>query len=834
MLILLLLLFVSTLAAQTGPPTLTAIFATSTKAGSIGDRSLSIHATMTGGEPADYNTYDIDAQHGTDSTLTIWRRYPIGAPAGSSDDSSQRWVRIQDLEPGSTVYIRLRVTNSAGTFTAVPACTATCTNCTSSDDPTFGDNGSGGSGFDCVDGEIARITMASLDSGAPVAPTAPTHSFSATIPAADNTHVIDGTCSNWATQRSAAIAAAEASGTTERIEIPPGVTCPCFQLTSLSDGRVQVTTGADPEVLPQPGTMVHPGYAPQLGVIAHPAGSPGNWTNTCITMEAVATGWDLFALAFTEPPGTDPSGYPATRASSLISTADGGGSTNSTGLRFDRLLIDFPSDWDLAAVFNLTNSIDITITNSWVRRDLTDEGGSLQFSVYIGGTDDAQIINNNFLVLPFILGDTSTRQVGPLTLKGNILHASDIYSNQHPDFGGIEQFFTYLLELKNCEFCEISGNFFKGGRADFNANNGTCAITGVSQSDAHIEMRSNTFKQTDSGCAFSDNNVPGPFRPIYPSERLWIHNNLMFGASREYGDGTGVTTGAFLAFWSPAEDTVVTRNTYHVKSGVRPIIAWIGDRGQGHQDEKNIYTFTGGGSGNRGVRRLLGGTSLPAPSAEDGSAAWDETFISGTAADTLSFFRDNKIIPGVENSQTSPSTKYDSVTDSETISCAEAIADATLSTFADLECIGSASACGGGPCPDSMEDRMNLAFEPGSWRPKAALSGYGADIDVLERDQLRTRNVQVEATGTSATITWDAPGSTGCLVQLAPWETSYNTTFSEGVGVKDPDMAEQTDAGGDTDQTVTFGSLDALTKYGYRITGAGCPKERPGTFTTAG
>jgi hypothetical protein len=832
--LILLLLFVSTLAAQTGPPDLTDCYVTSTKAGSVGDRSLSVKCTLTGGTAGDYDDYDFDVQYGTDSTLTTWRRYPVGEPLGEGDDGAARWTRIQDLEPESTVYLRPRVTNSAGTFTPVGTCPATCTNCDSGDDAIFGDNGSGGSGINCVSGEIWRVTMATLDSGAPIEPAAPSHTMSADIPAADNTHVIDGTCSNWSTQLTAARAAANASGTVERIEIPPGVRCPCFNLTALTQGRVQVTTGADPETLPGEGTMVHAGYRDRLGLITHDPSAPEDWGDTCIGTSGTATGYDLFNLRLTIPPGAAVEDYPSPRGSQLILL----GQDHNT-IRFDRLMIDFPEGWNFGSVWNIANAIDISITNNWVRRELDDDGSDT-FTVYMGGAEDVQIINNNFMIDPFVFADTAGRQTGnPLTLKGNIIHAADRYSPQHPDYGGTHQFFTYCVELKSCATCAITGNVFKGCRAgDFNNNQATLAITGVNQQDSHILIYGNTFKQTDSVATFSDNNVPGPYRPIYPSERILVEHNLAFGLSKEYCNTSGCTTGAFWSQWSPQEDTIIQRNTYHIKSGSRPMILWMTRRGQGHLNENNIYTFTDGGSSNRGVRRLIGSTELPDDTEETGSAAFDQVFISGTTADSLSAFQDNVIIPGIENSGTSADSKLDSVLDSETISCAEAIAHATLTTFTGLECVGSASECADGTCPDSFADRLNLAFQTGTWRPiSPTYDGKGADIDILEREQGRIRSVDVTPTHNAVTITFAAPSTVGLTVALAPYDSGYDGSFDD-----EGTIVEQTDASTATAQTVTFdsgttGALTPETKYAYRIgsdTKTSYVKERFGTFTTAG
>jgi hypothetical protein len=86
--------------------------------------------------------------------------------------------------------------------------------------------------------------------------------------------------------------------------------------------------------------------------------------------------------------------------------------------------------------------------------------------------------------------------------------------------------------------------------------------------------------------------------------------------------------------------------------------------------------------------------------------------------------------------------------------------------------------------------------------------------------------VTVEATDTTVTLSFHAPTTDACPVDLAPWTGSWLTTW-DAAG----DITRAVDPAPDQEQVVEFTSLTAETQYAYRLH---CRKGSIGLVTTAG
>jgi hypothetical protein len=451
--------------------------------------------------------------------------------------------------------------------------------------------------------------------------------------------------------------------------------------------------------------------------------------------------------------------------------------------------------------------------------------------VFLTRSQDVQIRNNALMRNPFLFADTVGGVPNSnMTIEGNLLWNPDAVVDRS---NGHYYRHTFCLEFKSCEACIINANHFKGCRTDFNASGSTVNLqnvgTGSATLDATIrdvEVAYNTVERSAGFVQLAQFNTQAAFRRILPTERIYFHDNLIVNLdSQSYCEPSDCSLGSPLfQIWDNVEDLIITRNTIHVERSARPhLINCINIRGQGVVVTKNIFVASEGSlSEDLGVRSQLpaSNSELPAPTQTEGAAAFAECFVRGTGPDPLSTFSDNVIIPGVESSQAGIyAAKAASTNTADTLCVHEAIAHATLSGFSGLQFVGSTAV----PCNESLNTRLDMAFESGVWTPKAAYAGYGADIDVLRDEQNQNRDVMVSATANQAAIARTAPDTDACTVDLT------HTTLDFSVAAN---ISRQAYSGPPSkSQNVVFGGLNPGTDYAYRIS---C--KRPmlrGTLTTS-
>jgi hypothetical protein len=117
-------------------------------------------------------------------------------------------------------------------------------------------------------------------------------------------------------------------------------------------------------------------------------------------------------------------------------------------------------------------------------------------------------------------------------------------------------------------------------------------------------------------------------------------------------------------------------------------------------------------------------------------------------------------------------------------------------------------------------------FENGKFKPTATYAGKGADLAALADAQGLPGPVSVSADHDSVTLSFHAPTTAACPVDLAPWAGNWAATWdAEG------DITRASDPSPDQEQVVTFSGLNPETVYVYR---GHCRRGFVGQVTTAG
>jgi hypothetical protein len=146
--------------------------------------------------------------------------------------------------------------------------------------------------------------------------------------------------------------------------------------------------------------------------------------------------------------------------------------------------------------------------------------------------------------------------------------------------------------------------------------------------------------------------------------------------------------------------------------------------------------------------------------------------------------------------------------------------------FAGNTTVGSATPCNG-TCPDSLNQRLDLAFNPGAYSCiSPTYDGKCADLATLADKQGLPGPVTVVATDTTATLTFHTPTAAACPVDIAPWAGTWATSWDN-----EADIAREEDPAPDQEQEVVFTGLTPATSYVYR---GHCARAFIGQVTTAG
>jgi len=488
----------------------------------------------------------------------------------------------------------------------------------------------------------------------------------------------------------------------------------------------------------------------------------------------------------------------------------------------------FVNGWTEAAFWSRINPVS---GQEQAIQDLLADDAYRAFVLSMGS--DIQLRNNMMLPQPFVFFDTpSTPGSTDITVNQNVQFIPDWAIFSHPDFGGFKHGITFVNEMKDADRFEFVGNYLKGCFSVRDASQVCMNFSGIGRTDTtlgwtrDIRISHNTFDRVGGAVKVASDgaqiNMHGPI------ERILIEHNLAIDVNDSDYDGlASLTAGKFFFQLGNALDVIGRRNTYWPRKVTQPF-AWQfgGSRSQGGLFNDNLTLATEGSFDAIGIEQYLAVSSLPTPTQAAGAAAIAEHWKRGTSADPLTDFSSNVWVPGIQNSPSGTyTTKRASVDPTDTVSVDDASGRTALDMTGNVF-VGSTTPCSG-TCPDSLADRELIALEDGTWVPKAAYSGKGADIPSVEDTQGWVTGISVAGDADSLTISYHAPTTTGCFVQLGRFSTDWAGTFSVANLANITSWTQ--DASASQAQSVAFTSLPALTKHYYRIA---CAKSAIGEATT--
>jgi len=433
--------------------------------------------------------------------------------------------------------------------------------------------------------------------------------------------------------------------------------------------------------------------------------------------------------------------------------------------------------------------------------------------------------------------DPATGLTAHHTVARNVTWAFDWGIPSHPDYRGLRRNQTFGIEYKDLDTGLFLGNYMKGCFSVRSPSNACMEFSGIGGSlqrtwTKDLMFRSNTIDRGGAGLHWASSE--SDFRLRHMPTRITATNNL-FDLDAVAYDGLGnLTRGRYINAATPAVDTVITRNTFLERRAPRPLLVEVaGDRSQGVTVTDNIAVLSEGAFTEEiGVRRDLTANWTPSSSEGEGDAAIAVFYRRGGSADPLVDYTGNVLIPGLQSSQSgSYAGKAASTAESDTVSANDLAGRAQIP--AGNEIIGDDTPCAGGDCPDSLDERLNLVFEAGTWEPRVAYAAEGAEIQQLADEEGYCGPVAVTADDSSVTLTFRAwADATEIFADLAPCASgdciaNYLATWDDEADItraSDPSPSGQSHA-------VTFTSLAAESSYGWRLH---CPKPQEGIVTTAG
>lgn len=392
----------------------------------------------------------------------------------------------------------------------------------------------------------------------------------------------------------------------------------------------------------------------------------------------------------------------------------------------------------------------------------------------------------------------------------------------------------FPIELKSAGTrIAISGNYWKGWMSDFQQTAPAIAIavngsnSSAPNGPSHLAVEHNIF---DRGASIlqlaSDTSIRAANKLFNFTEKLRFAGNLgvRIDTTRYTADPSNAA-GLFIQATSGYRDFVIERNTFLPERAVNPRILDVANhRSSGMRILDNILGFTEGSNTNRlGVVQATGSGQIPAETEDGGYAAFQEFHVRGAGTDPLSEISGNIAIPMLKNS----SAVSDYATAAASTNPAVTHCQSSLSTEdkmlnLPLTYVGNTHS----PCDESLNQRLALSLQNGSFAAAATYAGKGVDLGALSDAQGLPGPVAVVADHDSATLSFHAPTTDGCAVDLAPWAGTWAETWDE-----ESDITRGVDPSPDQEQVVTFAGLNPTTTYAYR---GHCKRGFIGQFTTAG
>ena len=534
----------------------------------------------------------------------------------------------------------------------------------------------------------------------------------------------------------------------------------------------------------------------------------------------------------------------------VIEMGNGALSDSVEDVTFDRMISNSCLPWLESRFLSVESTEHVAVVNSHIEscmwQRVNPVSGVIERihglfqahqTVTLTQAQDLQVRNNYSGPSPFFFNDTDNSapdtHMDDYSLTGNFFWNPDWTS----EFSGVyrNHYFhrAFTSENKSAgQRISISGNYFKGWFSNFQQVSPAVSLSlNGSNSDtpngfAHVAIESNTF---DRGATIlqMDTAVLTANKRFNFSEKLRFANNLMVRTDTiRYTSSPGNAAGGMISTTVGVRDFVIERNTYLPERAVDArVFQFDNHRSSGVRWLNNILGFTEGSNTNRvGFFQDTTGSNLqvPAPSQQGGLAAFDEYFQRGTGADPLSVISGNIAVPMIKNSSSGTYAVKAASADPSDTHCQSSLSAQTNMADLPLTYVGNTHS----PCDESLNQRLDLVFQNGSFGPNATYAGKGADLAALADAQGLPGPVTVTADHNSVTLSFHAPSTEACAVDLAPWAGSWAATWDLASNI-----ARGVDPSPDQEQVVSFAGLSPSTTYAYR---GHCRREFIGQVTTAG
>jgi len=527
---------------------------------------------------------------------------------------------------------------------------------------------------------------------------------------------------------------------------------------------------------------------------------------------------------------------------------------------FDQIVVNWCMPYR-SSIYSIFNSVDVAIVNShqdicsYIRENpVSASSDGIQEKVwpgdggwYIDPRDtDGLVIKNNYLSDTFLFNDDSTggnrTQVEDFTFSQNAIWKQDWKIKSTALFR--RHFFRqgFFVEQKSAgPRMLMRGNYFKGWLSDFQQTAAAVALSAngsqsaVPNGAAHWNIEYNVFDRGGTLFAFTQANdgTYGAQKLFNIHEKFRIAHNLGVRIDvPKYKSGqAGASTGGFLIASHGYRDFVVERDTWipeRVNQG--NVFAFGTHRNSGLRVLNNILGFTEGWFNtfigiDAGVP-ITGG--LPVMSENSGYAALQAFHIRGTSTDPLTDVSGNIGIPMLKTSSSGTFAVKAASPNIADAHCVDSVSSLAKVLNIPMTWVGDPN-----PCPSSLvetvADRLNSVFEPGTWMPKPAYSGKGADIQGIADAMGQPGPVTVTADNDEFTLSFHAPSTTGCYGQRAVFDTDWATTWSEANLANMSNWIQ--DASASQTQSINLPGLAAGTRYLWRLY---CSKGAIGDMTTEG
>lgn len=440
--------------------------------------------------------------------------------------------------------------------------------------------------------------------------------------------------------------------------------------------------------------------------------------------------------------------------------------------------------------------------------------------------------------------DSNAFQTADILISGNHLVMPDRYRH-NPTYNAANTDHIYqnrmLIELKNGERVEISGNLLEGNfhsasspanAIGFYLRNGRCCGNTTINTISDIVVRDNIIRNSASGIQIVGEDG-WPTFPNRHAKRIAITNNLIYGLdSYRYRRLLNANnTQHSSCFWlvRSITDILIDRNTCWSMAGDGPYSLLFGNsRGGFAQVTRNIFTWssTPNGANTKGGF-FLDWDSGTLPSIGPTSATLTpSTFTTAWAGywKPSAILDGNLFVGGVRDGAGQPAT-FASTTLSDQWN-KYSLCDGAAGVLKDMPgnyCAGTNSANDGTESANArlthvaMRDtaaanyrlRMNSPFAP---------LGVGADLDAIDAARGLTSNLRVlSITSSGATVAYMAPNTAACTVE-------YGTSTAPGTG----DRVVDTPAGSRF-RALALTGLTGATTYYYRVL---CAQMETGSFST--